>query len=129
MPHVTIIGMHPLDYSDEVFDQAVTVGHGLIALNPDREKREFADLTTRQAFRSIVLVEMLVKNRDKSMYMGDFGQTARDKLGPDDPVAYEEVFLSLDGQFRIGDYLDQVQGPDVRFAFFLHDHRPGLPIQ
>ncbi len=128
MPEVIVIGVHPLDYSDELFDQAVTADHGLIALNPDRNQREFADFVTRKSLRSIVLVEMLVRNRDKTMYMGDFGQSSGEVLGPRDPVAYEEVFLSLDGTQRVADYLDQVRTPDVRVAFYLHDFRPGLPI-
>ncbi|MBX3396463.1 MAG: hypothetical protein KF841_13960 [Phycisphaerae bacterium] len=129
MPEVKVIGIHPLDYSDELFDEAVTRDHGLIALNPNRTAREFADYATRRNLRSIVLVEMLIRGRDRTMYIGDFGQSSTgDLIGPDDPVAYEEVYLSPDGEHRIANYLDQVPGNDVRVAFYLHGYRPDRPI-
>lgn len=128
MPSVTIIGIHPFDYTDEQFDHAVTQSFGLVALDPDRNTREFAEYATRRSLQSIVLIEMLVRGRDKTMYIGDFGQSDNEVIGPNDPVAYEEVFLSLDGAMRIGDYLDQVKGDDIRFAFYLHGYRPGMPI-
>lgn len=128
MAQVTIIGLHPLDYTDEQIDQRTTHHFGLVALNPDKETREFADFVTRQSLRSTVLVEMLIRGRDRTMYMGDFGQSSGDFIGPNDPVAYEEAFLSLDGSQRVADYLDQVRGDDVRVAFYLHNYQPGLPI-
>lgn len=129
MPEVRVIGVYPLDYSDELFDEAVTREHGLIALNPDRTAREFADYATRRSLGNIVLVEMLIRGRDRTMYIGDFGQSSTgDLIGPNDPVAYEEVYLSTDGEHRIASYLDQVPGEEVRVAFYLHGYRSDRPI-
>ncbi len=128
MPRATTIGIHPLDASDELFDQAVTARYGLISLSTDRATRESAFEVVRQDLASVVLVEMLVENRDRRMYMGEFGQSRGDALGAGDEVACCEVFLSPDGIERVADYLDEVKGPDVRVAFFLHDYKPSRPI-
>ncbi len=128
MAQVIVIGAHPLDYSDELFDRAVTAGFGLVALSTDQNDRELAEFATREALRSVVLVELVVRNRDKTMYMGDFGQTSGDVIGPADPVAYGEVFLSEDGGHRVASFLDQVRSPDVRVAFYLHGFRPDQPL-
>ncbi|MFQ5502606.1 MAG: hypothetical protein ACE5EQ_09960 [Phycisphaerae bacterium] len=129
MAKITLIGIHPLDYPDELLDAAITQQYGLIALVPDAEIRENAEIRVREALRSIVLVEMHVADRDRSMYMGDFGQSPRGILSPGDPVADQEAFLSDDGTQRIADFLDQVQSKDVRLTFYLHGYRPNLPIQ
>lgn len=128
MPQVTIIGVHPIETTDELLDEAITQRHGLVALDPDPARRAWADFEARQRLRSIVVVEMLIAGHDRQMYMGDFGQSATGALGDDDAVAYDEVFLSPDGEERVADFLDQVKTADVRVAFFLHDYRAGLPI-
>lgn len=128
MPRVTIIGIHPLDASEELFDQAVTARYGLISLSTDRQARESAFEVVRQELAAVVLVEMMIQGRDRRMYMGDFGQSRADALGPGEEVACCEVFLSPDGTERVTDYLDEVPGPDVRVAFFLHDYKPSRPI-
>ncbi len=128
MPHVTTIGIHPLDAGDELFDQAVTERYGLISLSTDRQTRESAFEVVRQELASVVLVEMMIEGRDRRMYMGDFGQSRGDVLASGDEVACCEVFLSSDGTERVADYLDEVHGPDVRVAFFLHDYKPSRPI-
>ncbi|MFQ5412761.1 MAG: hypothetical protein ACE5EC_10715 [Phycisphaerae bacterium] len=128
MAKITLIGVHPLDYSDELLDAAITRQFGLIALDTDPEKRERAEFRAREDLRSIVLVEMFIADRDRSLYIGDFGQSPTGILGPGDPVADQEAILSPDGTQRIADYLDQVQSKDVRLAFYLHGYRPDLPI-
>jgi hypothetical protein len=129
MPDVKIIGVHPLDVSPELFDQATTQQHGLIALDTDTARRERADAETRADLSRIVLVELVVINRDRRMYMGDFGQSpAGDALGPNDEVAYGETFLTPTGGQRIANYLDEVVGDDIRVAFFLHKFMPDRPI-
>jgi hypothetical protein len=128
MPRATIIGIHPLDAGEELFDQAVTDRYGLISLSPDRQTRESAFEVVRRDLASVVLVEMIIRDRDRRMYMGDFGQSRGDVLGAGDEVACFEVFLSADGTERLADYLDEVPGPDVRVAFFLHDFKPSRPI-
>ncbi len=128
MHRATIIGIHPLDAREELFDQAVTERYGLISLSTDRQTRESAFEVVRQELASVVLVEMVILGRDRRMYMGDFGQSRGDMLGAGDEVACCEVFLSADGTDRVADYLDEVGGPDVRVAFFLHDFKPTRPI-
>ena len=128
MAKITLIGVHPLDYSDELLDAAITQQYGLIALVPDAEMRENAEIRVREALRSVVLVEMHVADRDRRMYMGDFGQSPGGILGPGDPVADQEAILSDDGTQRIADFLDQAQTKDVRVAFYIHGYRPNLPI-
>lgn len=129
MPTVKIIGVHPLEVTEEMFDQAVTEQHGLIALDLDPERRERAHAMTNAGLSSIVLIDLLITNRERHVYMGDFGQSALgDTLGPDDEVAYAEVFLNPEGDERIASHYEDVPGDTVRIAFFLHDYRPRRPI-
>ncbi|MCB9854998.1 MAG: hypothetical protein H6818_04865 [Phycisphaerales bacterium] len=129
MPNVKIIGVHPLDVTDEMYDQAVTAQHGLIALDLDPERRERALAMTNAGLSSIVLVELVITDRERHMYMGDFGQCASgDTLGPNDEVAYGEVFLNPEGDARIANHYEDIIGDTARIAFFLHDYRPRRPI-
>ncbi|HPF41206.1 MAG TPA: hypothetical protein P5081_23720 [Phycisphaerae bacterium] len=129
MPSVKIIGVHPLDVSEELHDQAVTAQHGLIALDLDPERRERALAMTNASLASVVLVELIVVDRERHMYMGDFGQSAAgDTLGPDDEVAYGEVFLNATGDERAANHYEDLEGPDARIAFYLHAYRPRRPI-
>lgn len=129
MATVKIIGVHPIAAEEETWDQAVTQRHGLIGLDRNVERREFAYESVRDELRRIVLVEMHVHERDRSMYMGDFGQSIDgDALGPKDEVAYGEVFLGPAGDRIVANYLDEVRGDSVRLAFFLHEYKPTRPI-
>lgn len=129
MPIVKIIGVHPLDVTEELYDQAVTAQHGLIALDLDLERRKRANDMTREQLAAVALVELVITDRDRHMYVGDFGQAATGgSLGPNDEVAYCEVFLNSTGDERVAEYYEDVRGPSVRMAFFLHDFKPGLPV-
>lgn len=129
MPNVKIIGVHPLDVSEELYDQAVTGQHGLIALDLDRDRRERAHAMTNDSLASIVLIELAIADRERHMYIGDFGQTASgDQLGPNDEVAYGEVFLNSHGDERAAVYYEDLQGDSIRLAFFLHNYKPQRPI-
>ncbi len=129
MPNVKIIGVHPLDVSDEMFDQAVTEQHGLIALDLDQDRRERAVSMTSAGLSSIAVIELVITDRDRHMYIGDFGQSASGyQLGPNDEVASFEVFLNDDGNERVANYYEDIAGTRVRLAFVLHDHRPRRPL-
>ena len=129
MPNVKIIGVHPLDVTEEMYDQAVTEQHGLIALDLDQERRERANAMTTEGLSSIVVIELAITDRERRMYIGDFGQSATgDRLGPNDEVACHEVYLNDEGNERIASYYEDIVGPNVRVAFVLHNHRPRRPL-
>lgn len=129
MPDVKIIGVHPLDVTDEMYDQAVTEQHGLIALDLDRDRRDRAHAMTREDLASIVLIEMMIRSRARHMYIGDFGQSAvGDELGPNDEVAYCETYLNIHGDERVASYYEDLVGNDVRLAFYLHHYKPHRPV-
>ena len=129
MPTVKIIGIYPIHASEEIWDQSVTQRHGLIGLDLDIERRETAYYEVQDALSRVVLIELVVKERDRAMYMGDFGQTANgDQLKPDDEVAYGEVFLGPAGDRVVSNYLDEIRGDMARVAFFLHAFKPQRPL-
>lgn len=129
MPQVTILGVYPVDITDELFDSTLTQHYGLVALDTDAERREEAAQRTRDLLHGVVVVELVVRSRDRTMYMGDFGQASLgDKLQINDQVAYGEAFLSPAGDRLIASNLDEVDARDVRVAFFLHFFRHDRPL-
>ena len=129
MPTIKILGVHPLGATEEIWDQSVTQRHGLIGLDLNVERRETAYHEVRDELSRVVLIELVVKERDRSMYMGDFGQTiSGDSLGPNDEVAYGEVFLGPAGDRIVANFLDEIEGDLVRVAFFLHEFKPNRPL-
>lgn len=101
MPSVEIVGVHPIQGAQGYFGQEL----GLV-----------------------VLVEAWIRDRDDRLKFGGFGQSEGVTLGPQDQVAYDEVFLSDDGSAVAAHDLRPLDASDLRVAFFLHFYEASRPI-
>jgi hypothetical protein len=125
MAHVEIIGVHPIQVTDELVREASELKYGYLE-DPD-ERRDALQLA-REEVESVVLIEALVKDRDERFDLAHFGQSQGDELGPNDQVAYDEIFLSDDGTSVIARDERDVRARDLRIAFFLHFYQDTRPL-
>ena len=126
MPEVEIIGVYPLQVTPELIEEAFDLKYGGIEL--DSAARREAERAVREELSSVVLVEVSIKGCTDHLDVGHFGQSDRATLGPNDQVAYDEVFLSEDGREIIGHEFSEIESRNVRLAFFLHYFDAGKPI-
>lgn len=116
---IKLIGVYRVKFTKQLFKDAWEEKYGGIDLN--RKEKKTAEKYVREELSSIVCVEVLVKNRDQKFDISDFCQPGSDQ------VAYNDAYLSLDGNELISDY-QQPDDKDLRIAFFLHFFNPIMPI-
>ena len=128
MPSVTVIGVHPLKIDEVLVRDLVAREATEGPTDGGAGASNATEAEVRRRLEDVVLVEVAIQGYDRRMYIGDFGQSNNDSIGPDDAVAYSEVFLDSDGKERVADYLDRVRGDEVRVAFYLDEYRQERPI-
>lgn len=105
-PRVEILGVYRVPLSEELFEKAMKLKYDEVDISHAAKKAVRAELS------GVVLIEAQVLNVDDKFDAGDFSQN--------DQVAYEEVYLSEDGETVISKMFDRPQGDAFRIAFFLH---------
>ena len=118
-PTIQILGVYQVEPTETLFRQAMELKYGGLKLS--QSQRHQAESSVRGEISSIVLIEVLVVNRDNRFALGDFTQPGSDQ------AAYDEAFLSLDGTT----VLSRFRPPEVeplRLAFFLHYFDPNKPL-
>ena len=120
-PSISVLGVFKVPADDALFEQAIDLKYGGIALSA--EQRREAESAVRSELASIVLLECQVSAADGKFKIGDFGQ-------PDsDQAAYDEAFLSDDGTTLAARRYTQPSTPDFRLCFFLHFFDPQKPLR
>ena len=131
MPEVEIIGVHPLEPTEKLFKEAFELKYGGIDLG-HRERME-AEQHVRDELSQVVLVEVLVRDRDDTLSIDDFGQSEGESVGAEGQVAYMEVLLSDDGARALSEPFDSIRfsdlaSPHARLVFFLHYFDSTRPV-
>lgn len=123
MPRIEVVGAYALDVTTELIEEAMRL-QGRV--RDDSLQRQLVADITRGELESVVLVEMIVHRPDDRFTMRGFGQsqTGRRKLVSNDQVAYDECFLSDDGEAAVKFDREMLHGKRIRFAFWLHFYRP-----
>ena len=111
-PTIQLLGAYRLDYTPELFAQAMEWKYGGVSLSP--REREAAESHVRRELGEAVIIEAVVCDRDDRFNVSDFGQAGSDQ------AAYNEVFLTDDGCAVIAEGFDVPDGPSLRIAFYLH---------
>ncbi|MDZ4655983.1 MAG: hypothetical protein SH868_00250 [Bythopirellula sp.] len=118
-PKIDLLGVYRLQVSEDLFREQFDILYGFPM---DDAERIAAERQCREQLESIVLIEVIVSNRDKRFRVSGFGQ------GEQAPWA--EGYFSADGETRI-----PVRWPDVpdveplRMAFFIHFWDPAVPLK
>jgi hypothetical protein len=112
-PAVRIIGAHVLEPSEELVRSAVALKY------PNTEIKWWKRAGIRDAVKAelslVALIEIEIVGVDERFQIADFRQMDSDQ------VAYDEVFLSPDGERVVSQGFDGIlSGRDLRMGFFLH---------
>jgi len=114
---VEILGAYRISLSEEEIRSFLIESFG-DALDDDEIEDMMA--AKQEELRSVVAFDVLIRGADDRLDVGDFSQ-------PDsDQVAYDEVFLTADGQ-AIVDAPSKMSG-DLRVYFFLHEVDESKPL-
>ena len=117
-PRIEVIGVYELDVTEELFREQFDILYGYTMSDEDRIE---AEEQCREQLSSIVMIEVLIGDRDERFSVLDFTQ-AQDGVARDNwQVAYAETFLTLDGNSLLAETgKEQPQSGDLRGAFFMH---------
>jgi hypothetical protein len=111
--------VYRLQVSEVLFREQFDI---LYSFPMDEAQRRAAERECRAQLDSVVLIEVIVCNRDKRFRVGDFGQ------GEQAPWA--EGYFSADGETRIpARWPDVPEMEPLRMAFFIHFWDPTLPLK
>jgi hypothetical protein len=137
-PRITVIGVYSLEASPERLEQFINdyltrtrerLAQTGIKVSDSDER--WADIARqlRSALRPAALIEALVENVDNRFDPGEFVQ--RDWRQPEDrwQVAWEEAFLTANGEEILCDHRTQLPaGETFRIAFYIHSWKHGQPL-
>mgnify|MGYP000495343401 CR=1 FL=1 len=125
-PTVDVLGVYSIPVTDDLLREQTDILHGADLTG---DAREDAEEDVREQLESTVLIEVLVRNRDKRFDVGDFSQ-AQDGVPRDSwQVAWAEAYLSEDGnQLLVERWGDAPKADSFGVAFFIHYWNPAAPL-
>jgi hypothetical protein len=111
VPTIQVIGAHKLEVSANLFALAMDLKYaGMLS----SAQRQLVEQHVRDELAGVVLIELLVLDRDDRFSVGDFAQPGSDQ------AVYSEVYLSPDGHNVIAEGFDVPESSTFRVAFYLH---------
>lgn len=120
-PDIKVLAVCQVKLTPKLFKEAMEIKYGGMKLS--HSQRESAEELVREEITSAVLIELLVTNPDQRFDLSDFHQTGSDQ------AAYDEVYLTEDGQSIMSDVsFDGPKSENFRLAFFLHYFEPDKPL-
>ncbi len=123
-PRIDVLGVYKLPVTDDLVSEQCDI----LYVPASDEDRATGIAETRKLLNSVVLVEALVRDRDKRYDVADFTQPYDNLHRSNWPAAYSEVYLSLDGESVIEITWPTPPEGDLRVAFYLHDWDPTKPL-
>jgi hypothetical protein len=120
-PQIDILGVYRLPVTEELFREQYEILYG----EPDLR----AEQQCRQQLTSVVLIELLVKERDEGFYVGQFTQPQEGVPEANWQVPWAEVYLTPDGEaLAVPRWGEPPQTRDLRIAFFFHYWQPEIAL-
>ena len=120
VPKIRIIGAYPVPMTDQLIASAMALKFGDAGLGWWARRR--AERAVRKELSAIALVEVEVTGVDGKFDVGQFRQPGSDQ------AAYDEAYLSQDGDTVLSRAFDRPHGSDFRLAFYLHYFGWGRPL-
>jgi hypothetical protein len=118
---VQVLGVYQVQVTPQLFAAALELKYENSSLSP-AHRRE-AEAQVREELGGVVLIEVLIKDRDASFDADKFRQDNSDQ------APYDEVYLTEDGTTVISTGHEVATAPVFRMAFFLHYFHPTLPLR
>ncbi len=121
-PQVDVLGVYRLPVTDELFREQYEILYG----DPDPR----AEQQCRQQLASVVLVELLVRDRGERFEVGQFTQPQEGVPKANWQVPWAEAYLTPDGEaLAVPRWDEPPQTGDLRIAFFFHYWQPEIPLR
>jgi hypothetical protein len=117
--NVKVLGVYRVPFTDSLLERTMNLKYGGIELSFLDRRR--AKKHTKEELSSVVLIEVMVTNADENLDMADFGQPNSDQ------AAYDEAYLSLDGE-QVQSRFNKPDDDTIRLTFFLHYYDPQQPL-
>lgn len=133
-PGIEVLGVYRLPVTEELFREQFDILHGEqfegLFGRMSKKKRAEAERQVREQLNSVVLIEAVVHERDDRFDVGEFTQP-RDGVPKENwQAAYDEAFLSADGESLAVERGEPPPTPgDLRVAFYLHYWQPDKPLR
>lgn len=120
-PNIKALAVYRIQLSPELLEEALEAKYG--GLRMSATESELAREQIIEEISSVALIELLVSNPDDHFNLSDFHQPGSDQ------AAYNEVYLSKDGQSVIPTRYFEVPKDEVfRVGFYLHYFDPEKPL-
>jgi hypothetical protein len=125
-PKIEVVGVYRLEITEELLQEQFEILYGYDVT--EAERRE-AKEHCRNQLKSIVLIEVIVRNRDNKFNISDFTQGSEDEPVGSWQVAWAEAFLTMNGEsLAVERWSDPPETGDLRIAFFIHYWDANKPL-
>ncbi len=126
-PNVDVLGVYSLKVTDNLFKEQLDILYGYPM---SKKERVEAERQCREQLSSVVLIEVMVRNRDSSFKIEDFTQPQNGVDKSNWQALYLETYLTPDGEtIAVERYSEPPKTGDLRIAFFLHFWQPAVRLR
>lgn len=126
MPSIEVLGVYRLAVTEELVQDQTDELYGD---DLPEDERAQGEAQVREQLASVVLVELLVRNRDSLFSADDFTQPMAGVPRESWQAAWCDSYLTPDGEELAVDLWESAPSVgDLRVAFFLHFWDPGTPL-
>jgi hypothetical protein len=126
VPTIHVLGVYSLPVTEGLLQEQTDILYGADQLAP---KRREAERQCREQLESTVLIEVLIRNRDKRFNVGDFSQPQDGVPQENWQAAWAEAYLSEDGErLLVERWGDPPRVTTFRVAFFIHYWNSAKPL-
>lgn len=125
-PNIEVLGVYALPITKDLLRQQVDILYGEDLTGSERNDVE---KQCREQLANIVLVEALVRNRDKRFDVGDFVQPQEGIPRENWQAAWAEAYLTIDGKkLLVERWTNTPKDKYFRVAFFIHQWSSDKPL-
>jgi len=124
-PYVEVLGVYRIPLTEELFRQQFDILYGFAMSKSERAQ---AERQCKEQLSSVVLVEVIVRNRDDTFDVGEFIQAQDGVPEADWQAAWAEAYLTPDGEALAVERWSAPPTGDLRIAFFMHFWQPDKPL-
>lgn len=126
MANIEALGAYRLPVSEELVEEQYRILYGHVR-SEDEKKRAMQEC--REQLQSVALIEVLITGANERFHVGDFTQPQAGVPRSNWQVAYDEAYLSSDGESLLSrDKPPPGEPASLRLAFFLHFYNAQQPI-
>ena len=126
-PTIEVLGVYSIPVTKELLEEQTDILYGA---DLDGTERREAVRQCREQLESTVLLEVLVRERDRRFKVGDFSQPREGVSRDNWQVAWAEAYLSEDGdRLLVERWADAPKVDTFRVAFFIHYWNPATPLR